>query len=123
MTLTDQQISDAKNALKLEQPHHEHDDCIRMAYEWLDAQTKIQTKRQYDWKHLIEHWCGRHITDDDMRVAAHIHPEVQREGEKLNLGKRLILPNFERLDGIGEAHSQVPVMADYRKRIYAALEN
>jgi hypothetical protein len=41
--LTDQQIDAAKAATPYspgESRLHEHRDCIRFAYEWLDAQTK-----------------------------------------------------------------------------------
>jgi hypothetical protein len=122
MKLTDQQILNAKIALNLHQPNHEHDDCIRMAYEWLDAQTKIKRKRGDDWKHWVQHWCGRHITVDDIKVAAHLHPDVQQDGEKLNISSVKVLPAFNRLIGIDEAYSQNPHMSEDRKRSYRKFE-
>lgn len=122
MTLTDQQISAAKTALKLHEPRHEHNDCIRMAYEWLDAQTKMKRKRSDDWKHLVEHWCGHHITCDDITVAAHLHPAIQQDGDRLNLSSIKILPRFARLDGIGEANSNNSSMSEDRKAGYRKRE-
>ena len=122
MILTHQKILDAKNALKLHKPQHEHDDCIRMAYEWLDAQKAIKTKRSDDWKHLVEYWCGRSITTDDLKIAAHLHPKIERDGDALNIGKRMALPSFERLIGISEAKTQVPRMSNEDKRRYASRE-
>lgn len=122
MTLTDQQILDAKIALNLHQPNHDHNDCIRMAYEWLDAQTKMKRKRDDDWKHWVEHWCGCHITVDDIKVAAHLHPAIQQDGDKLNLSSIKVLPRFSRLDGIGAAYSHTSSMSEDRKMSYRKRE-
>jgi len=122
MNLTDQQILDVKIALNLHQPNHEHNDCIRMAYEWLDAQTKMKRKRSDDWKHLVEHWCGHHITSDDIKVAAHLHPAIQQDGDKLNLSSIKVLPRFSRLNGIGEANSHTSSMSEDRKMSYRKRE-
>ena len=122
MALTDQEIMDSKAALKLHNAQHEHNDCIRMAYEWLDAQKTTRTKRSDDWKHLVEFWCGRSITPDDLKIAAHLHPKIERQGDELNIGKRMTLPSFERLIGISEAKTQVPRMSDEDKRRYASRE-
>lgn len=37
--LTTEQISEAKKRVRYQQPTnvHEHDDCIRIAFEWFDA--------------------------------------------------------------------------------------
>ncbi|WP_215757257.1 hypothetical protein, partial [Gluconobacter sp. P5H9_a] len=66
--LTDKEINDAKIGFKYQHPSdilHEHEDCIRMAYEWLDAQTTIKTKPKHSraLKHIIEKWAGRYISD------------------------------------------------------------
>jgi hypothetical protein len=122
MTLTGQQIADAKKAANLRNPRHEHDDCIRMAYEWLDAQKTTKATRMDDWKHKVEHWCGRHITEDDVLVAALLHPRIEPQGYQLNISQRLVLPSFERLIGIGEAKKHVSRMDDGRKFGYASRE-
>jgi len=46
MAITAVQIEKAKRATRPQEPHHEHDDCIRIAYEWLDAQKNsgVRTK-------------------------------------------------------------------------------
>ena len=94
--------------------HHEHDDCIRIAYEWLDAQkkTKGKIKTRFALKHLIEKWGGRYVSTSDVDVAAHLHPEVEGTYPYFNISSRLTLPSDERLKGIGESFSQ-----DYRERL------
>ena len=122
MPLTDQQILDAKNAINLYQPRHEHDDCIRMAYEWLDAQKKLKSKRSGDWKHLVQYWCGSYISEDDVKIAAHLHPDIQFEGSKVNISRRLVLPKRERLADIGEAYQHFLEMDANRIKAYATHE-
>lgn len=94
--------------------HHEHDDCIRIAYEWLDAQKKIQGKvnKAFALKHLIEKWGGRYVSTTDVDVAAHLHPDINGTYPYFNISSRLTLPSDERLKGIGEAFSQ-----GYRDRL------
>lgn len=62
--LSNEAIEAAKKKTKysLDEAHHEHTDCIRMAYEWLDAQkkTKNPTTKTYPLKHIIEKWAGRY---------------------------------------------------------------
>ena len=77
-----------------------------MAYQWLDAQTKTRTpaRRYHPIKRLVEQWCGRYISMYDVEAAALLHPEIV-EGEYpfYNISERFLLPNKERLTGIGEA--------------------
>ena len=122
MRLTDQDIKDAKNAVNLNNPQHEHNDCIRMAYEWLDAQKTVKTKRADDWKHLVEYWCGRYITKDDIKIAAHLHPRIGREKEKLNISNRLTLPRPERLIGVNEAKKHIEHMNEDKQLRYVRIE-
>lgn len=102
---------------------HEHDDCIRMAYEWLDAQKKTKTKcsKTYALKHIIEKWAGRYVSQSDVEVAAHLHPEIFGTYPEYNISAKLTLPNDGRLEGIAEAFSQ-----DYREnldlRVYSRKE-
>ncbi|TPI80435.1 hypothetical protein [Mesorhizobium sp. B2-8-9] len=87
---------------------HEHDDCIRIAYEWLDAQKKIQgpTPKTRPLKHLIEQWAGRYVSQNDVEVAANMHPEIFGTYPHFNISARLIEPSPSRLVGIAEAHTQ-----------------
>jgi|SRR6266404_2796895 len=58
---------------------HQHDDCIRIAYEWLDAQvqTKGVIRRARPLKHIIENWAGRYVSQSDVEVAANLHPRIK----------------------------------------------
>lgn len=87
---------------------HEHDDCIRIAYEWLDAQTKTKgvTRTSYPLKHIIEKWAGRYVSQSDVEVAALMHPEIRGTYPHFNISTRLTLPSGVRLAGIGEARTQ-----------------
>ena len=94
-------------------PHHEHDDCIRMAYEWLDAQVRIKgpTTSTRPLKHIIEKWAGRYVSTSDVVVAANMHPDIRGAYPHFNISSRLTEPSIRRLDGIGEAFKH-----DYRTR-------
>jgi hypothetical protein len=114
--LTDEQIEEAKKHTKYTTEHvlHEHNDCIRIAYEWLDAQraTVRPTKRPCALKHLIEQWGARYISQSDVEVAAHMHPRIKGGYPLYNISTKLIWPAEDRLTGIGEAYSQ----PSYRER-------
>src|SRR5690606_41650510 len=80
--LSDREIEAAKLRTKYslnEGPHHEHSDCIRIAYEWLDVQIKLKgtTKKAYPLKHIIEKWAGRYVFRTDVDVATELHPEIK----------------------------------------------
>lgn len=117
--LTAEQIAQAKREhtyASAESEVHEHDDCIRMAYAWLDAQTKLKNvapSRYLPTKHLIEHWAGRYVTEADVEVAARLHPEIRGKYPTFNLSKRVVVPSFSRLEGISQAMSQ----PRYRNRL------
>lgn len=109
--LSTNQIAAAKQGFSYLHPAeilHEHDDCIRMAYEWLDAQKTRATlsKKSRPLKHIIEKWAGRYISQSDVEVAAAMHPRIQGKYPDFNLSARLILPSDQRLEGIGEALTQ-----------------
>jgi hypothetical protein len=114
-TITKQQIDAAKKKTNysLDEPHHEHDDCIRIAYEWLDAQHKTKTKCRHPFplKHLIEKWAGRYVSTSDVEVAATIHQHIKGQYPNYNISSRLIEPSTSRLEQIGEAYKH-----DYRDR-------
>lgn len=105
--ISDKDIEAAKHRTKysLETQHHQHNDCIRIAYEWLDAQNKIKrpTNRPFHLKHLIEQWAGRYVSASDVCVAAELHPEISGKYPFFNISSRLIEPSLERLNGIDEA--------------------
>lgn len=88
--------------------HHEHDDCIRIAYEWLDAQakTKNPTKKRWDLKHIIENWAGRYVSQSDVEVAAHMHHDIIGAYPLYNISSRLTEPSQKRLENISEANTQ-----------------
>ncbi|TFZ82396.1 hypothetical protein [Candidatus Macondimonas diazotrophica] len=109
--LTNKQIEEAKKTTPYTYDNdilHEHNDGIRMAYEWLDAQTKTKgkTARTYALKHMIERWCGRYISTSDVEVAAHMHPEICGKYPHFNISARLTLPSKNRLAGMKEAFTQ-----------------
>ncbi|KQX21783.1 MULTISPECIES: hypothetical protein [Ensifer] len=107
--LTAQEIDNAKKSTVYSgDAHHEHDDCIRIAFEWLDAQTKIgsPTSKTRPLKHIIEKWGGRYVSQSDVEVAAHIHPEIFGRYPHYNIGAKLVQPLFSRLDGVSEVNTQ-----------------
>lgn len=123
--LTDEEIERAKRETKYtnQSPRHEHPDCIRIAYEWLDAQKKIAShmRRTMPLKHIIEKWGGRYISTSDVEVAAVLHPEIKGTYPHYNISSRLTEPSTDRLKGISEAFKH-----DYRdrhdKKLYSLTE-
>lgn len=115
--LTSADIAAAKKTYRYSNPKdilHEHDDCIRLAYEWLDAQNTIATpnKKYRPLKHIIEKWAGRYISQSDVEIAAAMHPRIHGSYPNFNLSSRLVLPSDRRLQGIREALTQ-----GYRERL------
>lgn len=106
--LTDKQIDDAKVKLRILDANYEHNDCIRIAYEWLDAQTKTKAPRDVVdlLKHLIEKWAGRYVSASDVEVAASLHPQIMGKYPRFNISSRLTEPSVERLKSIGQANTQ-----------------
>ena len=87
--------------------HHEHDDCIRIAYHWLDAQTRTKNPGMANsYKTIIENWAGRYVSVSDVEVAATLLGLVGGYRTGYNLSRRLTRPRISRLDGIGEAFTQ-----------------
>jgi hypothetical protein len=114
--LSDKTIEAAKLRAKYslnEGPLHEHNDCIRIAYEWLDAQKKLKstTKKAYPLKHIIEKWGGRYVSRTDVDAAAELHPEIHGIYPYFNISAKLTKPNIKRLEGIEQAFTQ-----DYKER-------
>ena len=123
--LTDEQIESGKaSAGHHLDGHHEHNDCIRMAYEWLDAQQKTKNIRNTHnpLKHIIEKWSGRYVSTSDVVVAAFLHPNIKGAYPNFNISSRLTLPSVARLSGISEAGKHNPVGQIYNSDTYKAKE-
>lgn len=109
--LTRKQIANAKKQVPytFKNPRHEHDDCIRIAYEWLDAQIKtdeVLLKKNHAIKHIIEIWADRYISISDVEIAAFLHPRIRGKYPHFNIASILIEPSPERLKDIPEAYTQ-----------------
>ena len=78
--------------------YHEHNDCIRIACEWLSAQNTTQSRQTPIWglKTLIECWAGRYVSGNDLEVAAHLLGMPFKNGY-IAISKRLVLPCRSRL--------------------------
>jgi len=117
--ISDDRIEVAKQNAKYgpDGPLHEHNDCIRMAYEWLDAQKKLKhpiaatLENTKPIKHLIEKWCGRYVSESDVTVAALLHVKISGEYPHFNISKRFTEPSIDRLKEIPEAFTH-----EYRDR-------
>ena len=113
--LTDAQIESAKKSTKYSdrEPLHEHNDCIRFAYEWFDAQTKTKgfTKKSFAIKHLVERWAGRYVSTSDVEVAAFLHPDIKGSYPYFNISAKLTNPSKDRISQLGQAFTQ-----DYNDR-------
>lgn len=83
---------------------HQHPDCVRAAFAFLDAQTKTKNPRNgvAPLKHLIEDWCGRYVSAADVRIAAKLHPDVYGEYADYNISTLLVFPCYQRLNGLVE---------------------
>ncbi|MCP2223402.1 MULTISPECIES: hypothetical protein [Bradyrhizobium] len=108
--LTAAEIADAKKRVQYRHANveDEHDDCVRIAYQWLDAQilTKRMLSRSYPLKNIIEIWGGRHIEASDVEVAAELHPKIRGKYPHFNFSARLTFPSGRRLANIAEARTQ-----------------
>ena len=124
--ISDSEIEAAKRRTdyRLESQLHQHNDCIRIAYEWLDAQKKIKspTKKQFALKHLIEKWAGRYVSNSDVCVAAELHPEIFGRYPYFNISSRLVEPSLERLKDIEEAMKHTNYRESHNTAVYAVTE-
>ncbi|BDI03510.1 hypothetical protein [Sphaerotilus microaerophilus] len=109
MRITEEQIQEAKKSFdSAGRGHYEHDDCIRIAYEWLDAQKKTKHPRNkpLSLKQLIASWGGRYVSRGDIEIAAILHPEVLGNYPFYNISSRLTEPSTTRLSSIVSAFTQ-----------------
>ncbi|MDV2468349.1 hypothetical protein QR674_05070 [Acinetobacter chinensis] len=119
--LTDQEIQQVINTIsKNPNSLHEHPDCVRIAYTWLDAQNKIKTScsQSYPIKHYIEKWAGRYVSKSDVVVAAYLHPEIKGKYPNFNISSNLTEPSRSRLIGISEAMTQLDYHTRHDPKIY-----
>ncbi|MGO1160443.1 hypothetical protein ACTOV4_00625 [Brucella sp. C7-11G] len=104
--LSDEQIEEAKKTTRysLGDQNHEHPDCIRFAYEWLDAQKKLKNpnKTFRPLKHHIEQWANRYVSQSDVEVAAHLHPDITGVYPHYNISSKLIEPSKDRILDLGQ---------------------
>ena len=84
---------------------HEHNDCVRIAYEWLSAQerTKRLASDFYGIKHVVERCGARYVSMNDVELAAHILGIPVKNG-RMAISKNGILPCMSRLNYIGQAN-------------------
>lgn len=125
--LSDEEIDEAKKQIRYSLPdggHHQHNDCIRIAYEWLDAQKKIKTtsRKGYALKHLIEKWGGRYVSTSDVEVAAFLHPDIEGEYPHFNISARLTMPSDQRLKNISEAFKHNNYRKSFDPSLYKEAE-
>ena len=95
-------------------------DSVRIAYQWFDAQTKkeVPLGNSVDLQHLIRDWGGREISQNDIEIAASIHPGTKGEYPRYNIDSGMTLPSAERLRGIVESFkdgtNEQHVLGNYR---------
>lgn len=124
--LSDEAINAAKKRTiySLPSPFHDHNDCIRIAYEWLDAQKKLKniSSKAFGIKHIIENWAGRYVSTSDVEVAAHLHPEIHGTYSRFNISMRLTEPSTERLKTTPEAFKHPNYRDHYDSSVYKIHE-
>ena len=119
--LTDQEIQLAISKISKNPNNlHEHPDCVRIAYAWLDAQKKIQSacRQSYPIKHYIEKWAGRYVSESDVEVAAYLHPEITGKYPNFNISSNLTEPRRTRLTNISEAMTQLDYHTKHDPKAY-----
>lgn len=123
--LTDQEIQQAINTISIGPNNlHEHPDCVRIAYAWLDAQKKIQSacRQSYPLKHYIEKWAGRYVSESDVKVAAYLHPAIKGKYPNFNISSNLTEPCRSRLINIQEVMTQPDYHTRHDPKIYKFRE-
>jgi hypothetical protein len=102
--------------------YHEHPDCVRIAYEWLDAQVTVKKPRTDMWrpqtKHHVENWGKCYVSTSDVEVAAELHPRICGDYPAFNLSKRLTHPKGPRLWNIDEAGRHMGYTSNYDYPIF-----
>lgn len=106
-------ISKLNNPYTLKSNAYQHNDCIRIAYIWLDHQkvTKRPRFTASSIKHDIERWAQRYISSTTLLLAAHMHPDIiigrARSSDEacyiLNIHRNFVIPPIHLLYNIPEA--------------------
>lgn len=105
--------------------YSESPDSVRIAYQWLDAQRTRKTPAQWlhlPLKHIIESWGGRYVSTHDVITAAYLHPRIKGLYPELNLSRRLVCPDAQRLEGIAEAGIHAETYTRHKKTPYKLFE-
>lgn len=63
----------------------------------------ILLEEKNNLKRLMDDWGGREISQNDIEIAAYLHPEIKGECPFYNISSQLAFPSAERLRGIGES--------------------
>ena len=102
----------------------EHDDCIRIAYEWLDAQSPIENPRSkiIPLKQIIERWAGCYVSQSDIEVAVYLHLHLRGNYPRYNFSDKMVEPNTKRLEYIQEAFTQNQYREKHDSSIYYSQE-
>ena len=124
--ISDEEIENAKKKTCYTLTDHsvQHNDCIRIAYEWLDAQKKIKSKikEQYPIKHMIENWAGRSVSITDVDIASYLHKAISGEYPYYNISSKLTEPFIGRLENIGEAFKHNNYRENHNSSSYSFYE-
>ena len=109
--ITDEQIEKAKTETQYTGKiyHRKNSNVgIRIAYEWLDAQNTTKNPRHCEWqlKHIIEQWSGHYVSQSDVEVAAHLHPDITGYYPNYNFSSRLTFPSEKRLNGFPQEYER-----------------
>ena len=104
MNITDEQINEAKkeHMENYKNYYFESDDCIRIAAEWIDAQTKTKNPTNFISKGNIEHWAQRYVSNSDVIVAAKILGLKYKLG-RYNVSLVRVFPLVSRIKNIKSA--------------------
>lgn len=119
-TLPSETIEKAKREIEYmwdDKGFHQHDDCVRIAFEWLSAQKRTKTiSGHFSHKHDMERWAGRYVCSHDVELAAHILGIPVKNG-RMGISKNTVLPCFSRLDLIEQVniHVYLPSLDSYRR--------
>ena len=105
-------------------PVHQNNDCIRIAYAWLDAQARTTTFSEVpvSQRGLIRSWGGALVMYGDIIVAAELHPDIHGSYPYLNLSRELTFPDLARLATIPGANEHPGLKQFDPSRFYTHIE-
>lgn len=105
-------------------PVHQSNDCIRIAYAWLDAQIKTSAPSEVpvSQRGLIRSWGGALVMYGDIIVAAELHSDIHGIYPRLNLSRELTLPDPARLANVAGANEHPALKQFDVARFYTHIE-